>query len=111
MLIITGFTLMMTVLFVKSESEIKLAVDLINAAKDGIKVTNEILEKTQPGYMCNVNADCYPINIFENLCCIKNGLLGECCNMFSYISLRPLVKFLFHEINTIYMRLYNKVFF
>jgi len=80
--------------FVKPESDIQLAADAIKMAEDGIKATNDILVMTQPGNICLVNSDCYPINIFENLCCIKNGVIGRCCNMFYYISLRPLVNFL-----------------
>ena len=96
MLILTCLSLVSTfITFIKSESEIQLAVDVIKAAKDGIKATNDILVMSQSGNICLENNDCYPINILNNLCCIRNGVVGQCCNMFYYISLRPLVYFLY----------------
>lgn len=67
---------------VKSESNIQ-------EAKEVLKTVDYILDSVQPGNVCMNNKDCYPINLIYNLCCIRNGFVGKCCNMFAFISLRP----------------------
>ena len=69
--------------------EIMVAKAAIQTIKGAAELANDVATKIQPGNLCFTNEDCYPINVFDNLCCIKNGLVGQCCNMFAYISERP----------------------
>ena len=77
------FTALVAIIsFASPESELQVAKEVISAA-------NDLLEMAQPGNVCIENRDCYPVNYFDNLCCIRNGLVGKCCNMFQYCFLRP----------------------
>ena len=69
--------------------EIMVAKAAIETIESTAKLANDLAIKAQPGNACFQNGDCYPINVFDNLCCVKNGFIGQCCNMFSYISERP----------------------
>jgi hypothetical protein len=61
------------------------ARDIIDSAKEAAKIA----KKLQPGNICLENDDCYPINVFNNLCCMEYTVVGQCCNMFSYIAEQP----------------------
>ena len=54
-------------------------------AVSALETINDISIKLQPGHLCFVNNDCL-MNIFYNMCCKPNLLVGQCCSMFSYIS-------------------------
>ena len=56
---------------------------------------NEIPVHLQTGNICVTSDECYPINWFNNVCCVKYGAPGQCCNMFSYISLNPFDNFIY----------------
>ena len=50
---------------------------------------NHIPKNLRQGVLCFKNDDCFPINVFNNLCCNEYGIAGQCCNMFSYIAEQP----------------------
>jgi hypothetical protein len=58
-------------------------------ARDIIDTAKEAAKKLHPGNICLENDDCYPINVFNNLCCMEYTIVGQCCNMFSYIAEQP----------------------
>jgi hypothetical protein len=65
------------------------AREIIDTAKEAAEMANDIAKKLQPGALCFKNDDCFPINVFNNLCCNEYGIAGQCCNMFSYIAEQP----------------------